>query len=464
MRMRWLVAASAFGMALLPSNHAAAEFGAAGGILPAGTELGEEQLARPTELFRSEQIQGRKSYLVNLGDMAFSAPSLLGGTARQAGLSCNTCHINGAGNPRFYLPGHSTKPGTFDTTGPLFNPIGDNGILDPVTIPSLRGARLFAPYGHDGRMASLRDFVRSVIVDEFAGPEPSAEILDGLVAYILDIDLLPNRRLGLDGKLVGRATDSEKRGEALFFKPFAHDPNLSCAACHIPTAGFVDHQQHDVGSYGMFKTPTLLDANFNAPYFHDGRYGTYEEVIIHFDRLFYLGLSPQDRDDLAAYLRAIGDGDEATTPDSLDLDVKEATDFLSVLDAAIPAHNAPVVSLTIDTVAGELRELTEKFPERKDGSVTGGKDERAAARSQLKQLVLGLRRVGDSGQAANFDAAADDLKAFRSGLATALPVLKAAEPWSLFNPMIHDAHFAALRELYLNATDPTISRHRLDSD
>ncbi|MEI9984930.1 MAG: hypothetical protein WDN69_18030 [Aliidongia sp.] len=70
----------------------------------------------------------------------------------------------------------SIVPGTFDTTGPLFNPKADNGILDAVTIPSLRGARYLGPYGHDGRMASLRDFVRNVIVNEFSGPEPSPEI------------------------------------------------------------------------------------------------------------------------------------------------------------------------------------------------------------------------------------------------------------------------------------------------
>ena len=51
---------------------------------------------------------------------------------------------------------------------------------------------IFAPYGHDGRTESLRDFIRNVIVGEFAGPEPAPAVLDGLVAYIQDIDFLPN--------------------------------------------------------------------------------------------------------------------------------------------------------------------------------------------------------------------------------------------------------------------------------
>ena len=75
----------------------------------------------------------------------------------------------------------------------------------------------------DGRMPSLHDFVHNVIVNEFAGPEPSPVILDAIVAYIQDIDFLPNPSLGPGGRLVGKITESERRGEALFTKPFPHD-------------------------------------------------------------------------------------------------------------------------------------------------------------------------------------------------------------------------------------------------
>src|SRR5262249_5803304 len=171
----------------------------------------------------------RKSYLGNLGDAAFSSPTILGGAAKQAGISCSTCHVNGASNPKFYIPRLSTRPGNFITTGALFNSRANNRLLDPVTIPSLRGARYLAPYGHDGRMASLRDFIHNVIVNEFAGPEPSPAILDAMVVYIQDIDFLPNPRLGPSGRLRVQASDPERRGEALFARPFPNDPSLSCA-------------------------------------------------------------------------------------------------------------------------------------------------------------------------------------------------------------------------------------------
>jgi cytochrome c peroxidase len=417
-------------------------------VLPVGTELNEDALDRPREVFRSEALGGRKSYLVNLGDVAFSSPAILGGTARQAGISCSTCHVNGASNPKFYLPGLSTRPGNLITTGGLFNFRANNHLLDPVTIPSLRGARYLAPYGHDGRMASLRDFVRNVIANEFAGPEPSPAVLDAMVVYLEDIDFLPNPRLAPGGRLRPQASVPEQRGEALFAKPFPHDPSLSCAGCHVPSGAFIDHRQHDVGSGGLYKTPTLLNADFNAPYFHDGRYETYAQVVAHFDRTFDIGLSVRDQDDLVAYLTAIGDGQQPYERDGVIPRLKEIMDFASVLGAAIPAHDTEIIDLVANTVGGELRELTENFPTRKDTSIFDGREERNLARALLKDLVLCLRRIDLAATAGRFDDAATEYSSFRKLTISTMPVaLQNAEPWSLFNPAVHDAHYAALRQM-----------------
>src|SRR3984957_19931178 len=448
-----------------PSGTAIADFGGNASLLPAGTELGEEAFDQPREVFRSESSGGRKSYLVNLGDVAFTSPLILGGPARRAGISCNTCHINGTTNPRLYIPGLSTQSGNFDTTGHLFNPKADNGVLDPLTIPSLRGAHLLAPYGHDGRTLSLHDFVHNVIVNEFAGAEPSPEVLDAIVAYIEDIDFVPNRRLGPVGKITGPMSESEKHGEALFYQPFPHNPTLSCAGCHEPLGAFVDHRQHDVGSGGLFKTPTLLNANFNAPYFHDGRYTSYAQVVGHFDRVFYLGLSAGDRQDLVAYLEAIGDAEQALLPDDVATRLKEISDFMSVLDTAVPEHNVAMVALTLDTIDRELRDLTEQFPERKSSIVAAGVEQRGQARSTLKYLVLSLHQINSAMGSGHFDEAAADLAHSREMLSAAVPVLEASEPWSLFNRQIHDAHFAAVRQLYRSAIDPALApRRRYDTD
>ncbi|MDB5611355.1 MAG: hypothetical protein JWP25_8255 [Bradyrhizobium sp.] len=416
--------------------------------LPTGTELNEDALDLPREAFHSEAIGGRKSYLVNLGDMAFNAPGILGGAARQAGISCGTCHVNGVSNPKLFVPGMSTRPGNFDTSGPLFNPKADNLVLDPVRIPSLRGARYLAPYGHDGRIESLRDFIHNVIVVEFAGPEPAPAVLDGLIAYVQDIDFLPNPSLGPGGKLNENASDAERRGEALFNRPFPHDANLSCAGCHVPSGAFLDHMQHDVGSGGLYRTPTLLNADFNAPYFHDGRFGTYGQVVSHFDRKFNLGLSTQEQAELVAYLTAVGDGVQAYEREGSATQLREVTDFVSVLATAIPAHDNDVISLAVDTVGGELRDLTERFPDRRNTIVSGGENERNLARMALKEVVLILRRISVDADEGKYDDAVGEYRNYNRFMNAGVPAIVGnAEKWSLFNPAVHDAHYAALRQL-----------------
>src|SRR6266436_7829887 len=435
----------------LASSHS---FPLSGGetVLPPGTELNEDALARPREVFRSEVLGGRKSYLVNLGDVAFNSPSILGGAARQAAMSCGTCHVNGASNPRLFIPGMSTRPGNFDTTSLSFNPKAFNSLLDPVRIPSLRGARYLAPYGHDGRFASLR-FVRNVIVNEFAGPEPAPAILDALVAYIQDIDFLPNPRLGPGGLLAASyASDAELRGEVLFFKPFRRQPTLSCATCHVSTGAFVDRLQHNVGTGGLVKTPTLLNANFTGTYFHDGRYDSYDQVVAHFDGLFDLGLSAADKQDLVAYLTAVGDGERPYERDGVALRMKEIKDFASVLELAIPAGDTAVVSLVVTTVGAELRELAERFPDHRNATVADGQQERRAARMALKELVLMFRQIELASSAGRFDQATAELRKITE--LTFIPVpalLKKAEPWSLFNAGVHDAHYGALGQMLQSA-------------
>jgi cytochrome c peroxidase len=417
------------------------------GVLPYGTDLNEEQLDQPTELFASEQAGGERSYLVNLGDMLFSSPSLLGGPARQAGMSCETCHQEGAGNAKLFIPGLSSRPGTFDTTGAFFNPKADDRVFNPLTPPSLRGVRHLAPYGHDGRFASLRDFIHNVIVNEFAGPEPTAEQMDALVAYLHDIDFLPNPKLSSGGKLAAGAPEAAQRGEKLFRRPFPHDSSMSCAGCHQPDSAFSDHRVHDVGSGGWFKTPTLMNADFNAPYFHDGRFDNYDEVVAYFDQHFSLGLTEQDRSDLVAYLDSVGDGENPYTRDDVQMEVGEIANFSSVLDTAIPAHNQSIILHAIDAIGLEWRELSENFPEHSDTSVTGGAKERYSARSAIGDIVLTLRRIAMSASDDDYAAVADAFREYKQEIASVVPVLKAAEPWSLFDPNVRAAHFAALKQL-----------------
>jgi hypothetical protein len=448
--------------------------------LPVGSNLNDDATTNPREVFHSEAAHGRRSYLSNLGNLAFNSPYTLGETAQKAHMSCGTCHVNGASNPRLFIPGLSTRPGTFDTTSPLFNPKTDDGVLDPLTIPSLRGARYQSPYGHDGRTGSLRDFVHNVVVNEFAGREPSPPILDAIVAYIDDIDFLPNSNLDATGRLTPTAAPAAQRGQTLFSKPFPHDHSLSCAGCHVPSAAFVDHQEHDVSSGGLFKTPTLLNANFNGPYFHDGRFDNYTQVIDHFNRVFDLGLGPRDRADLAAYLAAIGNGVRPEYQLTGVNVLEDENGFASVLDIAIAQHDTEVVSLATRTVSDQLQDLAEHYPAPQSaqmaggvdgrltggtasgaagsgratsaaaatgGEASGGANERRLARATIARLVETLQRVNAAVTSGDFDTAAAEYLSYRRLTVAAAPrALQTAEPWSLFNPTLYVARQAASQQ------------------
>lgn len=58
-----------------------------------------------------------------------------------------------------------------------------------------------------------------------------------------------------------------------------------------------------------------------------------------------------------------------------------------------------------------------------------------------------MRKVAVSAAPNDFADAAADYAAYQDRLAKIAPSLKAAEPWSLFNPAVHDAHYAGLREM-----------------
>jgi hypothetical protein len=117
---------------------------------------------------------------VEIGRAAFRTPVLLGGQAARAGLSCESCHRSGRGNPDFQFPGASGEPGTADVTLSLFSSHRGNGVHDPKPIPDLSGPR------DRLKVASpdLPRFIRGLIVEEFDGHEPPPAVPAGLADYV----------------------------------------------------------------------------------------------------------------------------------------------------------------------------------------------------------------------------------------------------------------------------------------
>ena len=326
-------------------------------MLPAGTDFGEPALVVPRQVLSVERLGSEQSFLVALGNMAFSSPEIMGGLAKRAGISCATCHVSGANNPDFVLPGHSSRPGSVDVTGPDFNPRADDGLFNPLDIPSLFGIKHTAPYGRDGRLASLREFTRNVILHEFAGPEPDPLVLDALVIYMQQFEFLPNPKLDSLGRLTAAASAAARRGEALFRRSFAGLDGMSCASCHVPSAAFIDGRAHGVGTGAPYDTPTLLGIGFTAPYFHDGRAATLTDVVAHFDEVFGLDLDDGERADLVDYLEAVGDGEQPFVPKDLAFDLAELAIFTRLLEITLADRDPVLTRLVVDTVNAELPEL-----------------------------------------------------------------------------------------------------------
>lgn len=115
------------------------------------------------------------------GYALFNAPQLLGGQAERAGMSCASCHANGRVSRHFFLAGISSAPGTADVSSSFFALARANGRFDPVQIPDLA---MPGKVSHDPASGALERFIRGLIVEEFAGKEPSAAALHDLADYV----------------------------------------------------------------------------------------------------------------------------------------------------------------------------------------------------------------------------------------------------------------------------------------
>jgi hypothetical protein len=327
-----------------------------------------KQLPRPRQILNmaSRGVDESETNLIAMGDMAFDSPFILGEPARSMGISCNTCHNKSITNPQFFIPGVSSRPGTYDVSNSLFAPHANNGHFDAVVIPDLRGIRFTGPYGRNGRFASLREFVRNGIVNEFNGPEPDPVLLDGIIAYMFEFDFLSNALLNEDGTLDGNAPEAAQRGEKIFNRPFERMGGMSCATCHIPSANFIDHKRHDIGTANGYEdlsrdrameTPTLLGIKYTPPYFHDGSQPTLRGVVDWFNEHNGLGLSERELSDLTAYVETVGDGVEAyeDTTHTLDAEMEEFSFFLSAYEFLEQRRKYDLASTTFQTIAFEIR-------------------------------------------------------------------------------------------------------------
>lgn len=160
-----------------------------------------------------------------------------------------------------------------------------------------------APYGWMGASLKLEDHLKKTF-DRLSGEGlPPAEV-SALVDYVSTL-APPIER---DTQATGERTALIARGRALF-----ESSETSCSSCHASDHAFADGQSHQVtpnpppGQAATFDTPSLRYVGGTAPYFHDGRYKTLDEVLTAPDHAMgkSTNLTRPDRAALVAYLETL---------------------------------------------------------------------------------------------------------------------------------------------------------------
>ncbi|MFQ5640183.1 MAG: beta-propeller fold lactonase family protein [bacterium] len=219
--------------------------------------------------------------------------------AFQGQFSCRTCHPDGD---------HDAL--TYD--------IAPDGLgLNLVNTLSLRDIGETAPYKWNGKNVSIYMQCGIRFAKFLTRAEPfSPEKLNSLVAYILSLSHPPNRYRSAAGKL----NPTQQRGKAIYERTLTNDGRTiplenQCMTCHPPPY-FTNRQKADVGTLAKTDSPKEFDVTHlvnlyaTAPYLHDGRAATLEEIWTKFNPDDKHGvandLTKAQLNDLVEYLKVLG--------------------------------------------------------------------------------------------------------------------------------------------------------------
>lgn len=191
--------------------------------------------------------------------------------------SCQSCHTDGESNNS-----------NADT-------LSDGGFGSPKNAPSLRGVSQTSPWSWVGKFEKLEDQVASTIEHTMQSNYTSSQRAADLSAYLSTLQPRP---------VAERSPGSASaRGRFVF-------EELGCADCHSGdrlTKNSIEDVGLDDGLAGhrQFNPPSLRSLSQTAPYFHDGRAASIEEVIDRFEHRLVNKLSPPQRELLIEYLKSL---------------------------------------------------------------------------------------------------------------------------------------------------------------
>lgn len=284
---------------------------------------------------------------VALGKRLFYDPIL----SNDLSISCGSCHLpdKGFSDPRRFSVGHD----------------GLKGTRQSMAIMNLAYARnLF----WDGRATSLEEQVIDPILSHFEMASDTATVMARLesdpyyaeefkrvfATTTLSFDQVEKVIASFERTLVSANsrydqfiasgfdstifTPSELRGYKLYFTEDINTKHAECFHCHggfnmdEPSGAFLnnalDEFYDDLGrgavtknnrDINKFRVPSLRNIEYTAPYMHDGRFQTLEEVLDHYGKggeatqinrdplIQNISLTEEEKADVIAFLKTLSD-------------------------------------------------------------------------------------------------------------------------------------------------------------
>jgi len=262
-------------------------------------------------ILNPKQLEGLRLLVTQFPQQQFNATSDRKSENPSQGVTCFDCHVNGHTSAATHLVGD----------------IRPQSHRNRIDTPSLRGVNIQRLFGSQRALKSVEDFTefeqRAAYFDgdHLTASKKGVNILERgsqvhfMAEFMALLDFPPAPKLTIYGQLdPKKATDSEKRGEAIFFG------KGKCVVCH-PAPYYTDNQMHDLqverfykpqlinGQYiraeGPIKTFPLRGIKDSPPYLHDGRLLTLEDTVEFFNLVLQINLNAQEKKDLVAFLRQL---------------------------------------------------------------------------------------------------------------------------------------------------------------
>lgn len=262
-------------------------------------------------ILNPKQLEGLRLLVTPFPQQQFNQTDDRRSEKPSRGVACFDCHANGHTNAATHLVG-DIRPQEF---------------RHRIDTPSLRGVNIQRLFGSQRALKSVEDFTEFEQRAAYFDGDPVIATKKGVnilergsqVHFMAEfqalLDFPPAPKLGIDGKLDPRkATESEKRGQVLFFGKAA------CGSCH-PAPYYTDNLMHNLkverfykprminGRYasadGPIKTFPLRGIKDSPPYLHDGRLLTLEDTVEFFNMILELKLTEQEKKDLLEFMRAL---------------------------------------------------------------------------------------------------------------------------------------------------------------